>query len=127
MGRTVSYGHREDYVSACIERHMSSLKVLRGTRGTARLCDTCASAMIIRGPAESQEAVQCNAFEGPLPTYPVVECNHYTKRNEPSLFDMRQTAWILETKQGGRQIGFKPFKDWERENPRTELLPDHGL
>jgi hypothetical protein len=103
------------------------LKVMGGTRSDAepRLCDTCRSGLVTRGAAESDEQVFCMMIKGQPVGRPVVECNRYVNRTLPSLWDMRQIAWVLETDSKRQRIGFIRAKEWERRNEDCELLPTH--
>jgi len=100
------------------------LKVLHGTRsaGASRLCDTCQSGLVRRGAADSDEQVYCMVIERDVRTR-IVECNRYVDRTLPSLWDMKQIAWVLRTDSKRRQIGFVRAKDWERLHEDEELLP----
>ena len=102
------------------------LKVLKGTRSahTPRLCDTCRSGVVRRGAADSDEQIYCTIVEREVRTR-VVECNRYVDRTQPSLWDLRQIAWVLRTDNKRRAIGFVPAKEWERLNEDEELLPPH--
>jgi hypothetical protein len=102
------------------------LKVLGGTRSTAapRLCDTCQSGVVRRGAADSDEHIYCLVTEREVSTR-VVECNRYVDRTKPSLWDMRQIAWVLRTDSTRQRIGFIRAKEWERKHEDEELLPPH--
>lgn len=102
------------------------LKVLNGTRSlhAARLCDTCQSGVVRRGAADSDEQVYCTVIEREVRTR-VVECNRYIDRTRPSLWEMRQIAWVLRTDHKRQQIGFVRAKEWERQHEDEELLPSH--
>jgi hypothetical protein len=102
------------------------LKVLHGTRSShaPRLCDTCHSGVVRRGAADSDEHVYCTIIEREVRTR-VVECNRYTDRTQPSLWDLRQIAWILHADSKRQKMGFVRAKEWERENADEELLPSH--
>src|SRR5262245_4442228 len=102
------------------------LKVLSGTRSShaPRLCDTCDSGVVRKGASDSDEAVYCRITKGELNTR-VVECSRYVNRSQPSLWDMRQTAWVLQTDSKRQKIGFLRAKEWERKHEDEELLPSH--
>jgi hypothetical protein len=55
----------------------------------------------------------------------VVECSRYGNRSEPSLYDMRQIAWVLQTDSRRQKIGFIRAKQWERKYEDEELIPGH--
>ncbi|HYZ86292.1 MAG TPA: hypothetical protein VE621_17905 [Bryobacteraceae bacterium] len=105
---------------------MGSLRVriFHGTRSpdAPRLCDTCESGVVLRGASESDEHVFCNLLERRISTR-VVECNRYVDRSAPSLWDMRQIAWILHSDANRRPIGFLTAKDWREETDEDDPLP----
>jgi hypothetical protein len=100
------------------------LKVRGGTRSAdlPRLCDTCHSGIVRRGDAMSAEEVFCTVTEQPVRTL-VVDCSRYSNKNQPSLWDMRQAAWILETDSKRQRIGFIRSAAWERKREDEQLLP----
>jgi len=102
------------------------LKVLQGTRSShaPRLCDTCHSGVVRRGAAESDEQIYCTVTEREVRTR-VVECSRYTDRTRPSLWDLRQIAWVLNVDSKRQRIGFVKAQEWEREHENEELLPGH--
>ena len=104
----------------------TQLKVLHGTRSAhaPRLCDTCQSGVVRRGAADSDEHIYCMVTEREVATR-IVECNRYADRNKPSLWDMRQIAWVLRTDSTRQSIGFIRAKEWERKHADEELLPPH--
>jgi len=104
----------------------SRLKVLNGTRSahSPRLCDTCQSGVVRRGAAESDEHIYCLVTGREVSTR-IVECNRYVDCNKPTLWDMRQIAWVLRTDSTRQQIGFIRAKEWERKYADEELLPPH--
>jgi len=109
------------------EMKMSTLlKVVRGTRSAElpRLCDSCSSGIVRRGPSESDEHVHCTVTERDV-TMRVVECTRYVDRTQPSLWDMREIAWILQTDSKRQRIGFLRAKEWARKHEDEELLPGH--
>ena len=102
----------------------AKLKVFKGTRpsSAARLCDSCQSGLVRKGAADSDEQVYCTMIERDVETW-VVECNRYVDRTLPSLWEMRQIAWVLRTDSKRQDIGFVRARDWERKYPDEELLP----
>jgi hypothetical protein len=100
------------------------LKIQNGTRSALapRLCDTCQSGAVHRGSAESDEHVYCNFIRREVRTR-VVECNVYVDRFQPSLWDLRQIAWVLEVDSKRQRIGFLRAKDWEKQHEAEELIP----
>lgn len=88
------------------------LKVKDGTRPDKRLCDTCRSSTVLKGPQQGQEKVYCaqlglnSAFETP---FHVVECSGYNPKGSISEWEAKQIGWVLEVN-GGKIMGFKPPK-----------------
>jgi hypothetical protein len=84
-----------------------NFEVINGGRTTSkRLCDTCEHGVILRGASESEELVYCNEMMRPV-AIQVVECNRYKEGGTPSLWDMRQIAWVLNTDPNRQKIGFQ--------------------
>lgn len=102
------------------------LKVLNGTRSllAPRLCDSCEYGVVRKGASESDEHVFCNHIRRGVKIR-VVECNQYQDRALPSLWDMRQIAWVLQTDSKRQKVGFMRAKEWERKYEDEELLPSH--
>jgi hypothetical protein len=102
------------------------VKVLNGTRSLCapRLCDTCQSGIVRRGPSESNEEIYCTLMKRNVEMR-VVECSRYVDRSRPSLWDMRQIASVLQTDSKRQKIGFLRAKEWERKFEDEELLPNH--
>lgn len=101
------------------------VKVHNGTRhGAENRCRTCALATVARGPSSSQEMIHCQLFGRCMP-FDVLECSDYVHRGQTSLRDMYQTAWILETSEDRRQIGFVTYRKW-RDRHRDEELVEHA-
>lgn len=102
------------------------LKVLEGTRSlhAPRLCDTCSHGVIRRGASESAENIYCTLIRRGVHER-IVECNEYQDRSQPSLWDMRQIAWVLQTDSRRQRIGFIRAKEWERTHEDEELIPSH--
>ena len=100
------------------------LKVLGGTRslGAPRLCDTCQCGVVTRGAPDSDEDIFCTVTARRL-ARAVVECNRYVDRSQPSLWDMRQIAWVLDTDPKRQRMGFIRANEWETKHEDEDLLP----
>ena len=95
----------------------TKLKVLNGARSSSapRLCDTCDNGLMRKGAAESDERIYCTIMERDLETR-VVECNRYVDCSQPSLWAMKQIAWLLKTDSKREAIGFVRAGEWERKD-----------
>jgi hypothetical protein len=51
----------------------------------------------------------------------VIQCNRYSDKRQPSLYEMREMAWELRTT--GNRIGFVSPKDRERERQPSQVPP----
>jgi hypothetical protein len=80
--------------------------------------------VIRRGASESDENVYCSVTRRGVGIR-VVECNEYEDRSQPSLWDMRQIAWVLQTDSRRQRIGFIRAKQWERTHEDEDLIPSH--
>lgn len=47
----------------------------------------------------------------------VIECTKYQNRSLPSLTDLYEMAWVLETSKNQRGVGFLPWKEYKLKNP----------
>ena len=96
-----------------------------GTRSSAtpRLCDTCQSGIVTRGASDSDEQVFCLITNQRI--HRSIVGNRYVNRNLPSLWDMRQIAWVLDIDAKRQRIGFVRAEEWERKHNGEELLPSH--
>ncbi len=103
---------------------MTRIKVFQGTRSAdaPRLCDSCSNGVILRGPADSEEHVHCSLMERPI-CIRVTECNRYIDRAQPSLWAMKEIAWVLQVDARRQSIGFLSAKQWRKENRDEMLIP----
>ena len=87
---------------------MSLRKVYNGTPvGNESCCDTCVSARIIQGYAESERLVFCTATYPRIQiTFKVMQCSSYEDRRLPTYGEMQTIAWQLRTKSAGHEAGF---------------------
>lgn len=90
--------------------------------GQPRLCDSCWSGVVLRGASESEERIYCRNIERDI-RMRVVECSEYSARGEPSLYDLRKIAWVIDADSSRDRIGFLRAADWSRRNPDEELFP----
>jgi hypothetical protein len=89
-----------------------------------RLCDKCQHGLVRRGASESDERIYCNFMAQDIRTT-VVECNRFEDRNAPSLWALREIAWVLKTDSKRQKVGFIRAKEWEKLHEDEELLPSH--
>ena len=103
---------------------MSTIKVFQGTRSidAPRLCDSCSNGVVMRGPADSEEYIHCSLMEKPIKMR-VTECNRYVDRTKPSLWAMKEIAWVLQSDSKRQKIGFVTAKEWRKLNENENLLP----
>jgi hypothetical protein len=78
--------------------------------------------VVRRGAPDSDEEIFCKVTEQRL-ARAVVECNRYVDRNQPSLWDMRQIAWVLDADSRRQRIGFIRSREWEAKHADEDLLP----
>ncbi len=86
------------------------IKIQGGTvrHDAESLCVTCRCATIVQGPSLRDRIVECNQLPEPrarIP-FPVVSCSGYSDRRQPSIYDMREAAWILRTDSKHQVNGF---------------------
>jgi hypothetical protein len=82
-------------------------KVHGGTRGTVRLCDSCANSHIIRGSRISQESISCSGIYPPrVVPFDVVECKDYRNAAEPSLGKLMEIAQFISVDKRTGRVGF---------------------
>ncbi len=103
---------------------MTHIKVFQGTRSidAPRLCDSCSNGVVMRGPANSEEHVHCALMEKNIQMR-VTECNRYVDRAQPSLWAMKEIAWVLQSDSKRQQIGFVTAKEWRKQNDNENLVP----
>ena len=92
------------------------LKVHNGTlRGGSNLCLTCRYAHHSQSALSGKERILCTAMSPAMPlNEPVARCSSYLDRSRPSLIDMQEIAWSLQTDKVGRSIGFLSPDDLRR-------------
>ena len=94
------------------------IKVRGGTvdHGKQSLCESCRWSTIIRGTRLGDTIVECSAlsYRNRRVPFPVTSCSGYGNRNEASLRDMEEIAWILRSDAHRTKVGFI----------RSDKLPD---
>ncbi|MBX9603299.1 MAG: hypothetical protein K2X35_20005 [Bryobacteraceae bacterium] len=76
----------------------------------------------MRGASDSEERIYCRAIMREI-RIRVVECNEYSARGEPSLYDLRKIAWVIDVDASREKIGFLRATEWSRRNPDEEMIP----
>lgn len=80
-------------------------KVRNGTSPDGRsLCQSCRQGTVMKSGYDNKEQIYC-AQIGNFIKIKVTECNRYDDRSVPSIYDMKDAAFILYTK-NSKQIGF---------------------
>lgn len=94
-------------------------KIIDGTRTLTKgiICKGCSKSVHIQSENDNQEIYYCTEIGEKL-NFPPVKCNSYYPSNLPSIHDLYQTAWILETSKNSRTIGFTPYSEWKEKNPK---------
>jgi hypothetical protein len=86
------------------------IKVQGGTvdHGQRPLCESCRWSTIIRGARLGDEIVECSqlTYDNQRVPFPVVSCSRYANRNQASLREMEEIAWILRSDPLRNQVGF---------------------
>lgn len=96
------------------------VKVKDGTRDNSNLCTTCAFSVVIKGSADSEVATRCTVMDYKEVPFRVVECNKYINKAEPSIYDMREIAWVLSTDKQ-KKYGFRSPKEWKKDREEINL------
>ena len=78
----------------------------------AGICGSCRNASIAES-AQGEFIVQCDWFGWRIPG-PLATCSRYDDRRLPSLGEMRKTAWILQTDESRKAIGFVSNRKWRK-------------
>lgn len=94
-------------------------KIQDGTRSDETdLCRTCSRSHIMEGAALSSRITYCdNIFNKPIRGR-IAKCNRYYPKNLPSIHDLYQIAWTLETDKK-KQYGFVSPKERDNRNIPT--------
>ena len=80
------------------------------------LCLSCRCALIIKGRGLSDELTLCRAGSGMADlriTRPVVECNSYDDKRQPSLNQLEKIAWRVCPDNRKKTTGFFRPTEWQ--------------
>jgi hypothetical protein len=81
------------------------------------ICGVCRNSAIAEG-RNGEFLVECDRF-GTIPGA-IVTCSRFDDRRLTSLNEMRRTAWILQTDEQHKTIGFVSNKQWRKSRSFTE-------
>jgi len=85
------------------------------------LCFTCQQGMIVRGQAESQLAITCQAgFESVSVRWHVTECSSYNNKSLTSLHSLEKIAWRFSVDDRKKTMGFLTAAQWKAAHPNDE-------
>lgn len=101
-------------------------KVRNGTeRGDENLCASCANCHHFREGATGRETVSCHAnYQNPMRLRgPIARCNRYIDARRPTLNQMVEIAWQVETSKTGKTIGFISPDDLRRRGQPSSPNP----
>ena len=106
-----------------MENTSMKLKVQLGSVG---LCGSCRHGTIVES-ATGKFTVRCDWLAAQVPD-PVASCSRFDDRRQPSLIEMRRTAWILQTDDARKAIGFVSNRQWRKSKEFREepFLDDDG-
>lgn len=104
-------------------------KISQGTpkHDESSLCATCRNAHRISGESLDQETTFCTLPEpSRLISFKVHHCNKYSDERLPSLYSMKEIAWVVRTDVKTRQIGLVPLHSLNKED-REKLDTDDDV
>ena len=76
------------------------------------ICGSCRHGSLAES-ANGEFLVRCDYFGWRI-TGPMVTCSRFDDRRMPSFAEMRQTAWILQTDEKRKAIGFVSNRQWRK-------------
>ena len=77
--------------------------------------------MIVRGQAESQLAITCQAgFESVSVRWHVTECSSYNNKSLTSLHSLEKIAWRFSVDDRKKTMGFLTAAQWKAAHPNDE-------
>lgn len=92
------------------------------------LCDSCRNATVVEGMGLSERHVYCHAVSKNI-TFKVMNCNGFDNKGQPSLYDMRQTAFYLMTNKGKveNKIGFVSASEYRKGRESDDMTSGDDL
>ena len=90
--------------------------------GKKSLCETCTSALIIKGESENECIVQCEAhYNSPIRIpFKVIECSEWHSKISIPLHRMEKIAHIMVYKKGVGFVGFVPNRKFREQDNLTQ-------
>ena len=86
------------------------IKVRGGTvdHGRRSLCESCRFSTVIRGSKLGEEIVECSllSYRNQRVPFPVTSCSGYLDRNQATVRELEEIAWILRSDPRRNQAGF---------------------
>ena len=94
--------------------------------GRRSLCLVCRHATVVRGVRLRDEIVECGMLGSAHNriTFPVTFCTEHLSRQDASVREMEDVAWVLRTDAKRHQVGFVRAKDLTPKE-RYVLPEDH--
>jgi len=90
------------------------------------LCGSCRYATLAE-TTNGKLLIECDWF-GRHIREPIVHCSKHSDLRSPSLSDMRNTAWILQTDEKKKVIGFISNQEWRKSKLfRNDILLEDDL
>jgi hypothetical protein len=96
---------------------------LKFHREYAGLCGSCRHATLAE-TTSGKLLMRCDWFNQNI-LEPIVACSKHSDRRQPGLSDMRNTAWILQTDDKKKIIGFISNQQWRKSKTfRDDIFPE---
>ncbi len=106
---------------------MSNLYKVKLPPDNIGICRSCRNSNVVSG-ANNQLYVTCSEVSfsdmhgrDAVP-FRVETCSRYDDKSTTSLGDMRRTAWIMESDETRKEIGFVSNKKWREKNPHKDIV-----
>lgn len=97
------------------------IKIRGGTiQGNTNLCERCRSYHFTR-MTDNQENRYCSRLDQDLSGM-VAECNQFDDKSAPSIYDMQQIAWVVESN-NKKAIGFLSPSEFKKKHG-NHSVPD---
>lgn len=91
------------------------IKIHGGTpTGGSPLCHTCRYATVVRGARLKEEIIECRMVDRRI-SFAVTYCSQYVNKQEPTIHEMEEIAWILRSDAKRKTVGFVPSRTLKAE------------